>query len=1288
MAAEAASAQSMRVRISWGGETARRWQGTIEAVDAQLADPVPLGIEADEPGSMWLKDGRLMIRQRSGRTYDGVDLTVTGTDSSKLTIRLSGFDQPAPATPVEITLGELRAGEFDRQLDPAGNRLMAARAPNDRLPVHLEQDALVFAPGQRLGLTVDLRGLAVESGSKVRLRTELVAARASAPRWPGQARALWSDQQTVVAPAQELIRIDVPLAVGEGVYELVITATQISWLRLPKAARPRLGAAGGLGRRKIQLAVIDPARPEVPQEAESSLQVVEEIDPTNARWWERLSKVPQPPRLKRLWKGPLGNGYLDVIEHSLGRLARLRPSEKADEVPWEAYTLPIKQPGKPHVLEVMVPSDVDQTLGISILEPNSAGALYPLGIDSGLRRFDEIAAVQQPARWLRHRVLFWPKTKAPLVLITNRRRDVPAVYGSIRVLAGWSHLPRAFPAPEDHPRRLFAAYLDRPLFPENFSAEEATAPANDLGVDDWLTFYQGATRLVEYLNHVGYGGLMISVLADGSTIYPSRLLEPTPRYDTGTFLASGEDPVRKDVLEMLLRMFDREGLQMIAAVEFATPLPELERILRRGGPEAEGIAWIGPQGRAWLDVHPTRRGKAPYYNLLDPRVQEAMLAVTRELVARYAHHPSFAGLAVHLSPDGYAQLPGPEWGMDDATIARFEQDTQVELDGSGPERFARRAEVLSRRRLPQWLAWRAEQVGRFYHRLQEELSKVRPDDRLYLATARMLEGDAMRRWLKPSLTHRTGLADALHRGGAHPQSPLSNRISLAGAMLRVGIDPRLYRQRGGPVLLEGKTIGPQWSLARQAVRLEIGRMSAAEHPWRDLPVTGAVFYHEPQEVRVKSFDAKSPYQPTYTWLATTPMAAGAQNRRRFLRTMAMLDPEVLFDGSWQLPLGQEDSIRDLVALWHELPAVRFESVDDSPQGGPVTFRWAGQPDGTYAYVLNNAPFPVTARVRVSAPKGCRLEELTGRRQMAPLRGDAKGTYWTVDLEPYDAVGVRFSSTKARLHSPQVFWSPEVERRLAGRIEQLENRMAVLRDPPPLEVLDNSGFEAAGPPGQIPGWVVQTSPGATVRLDTAHRHEGRQSLHLASTGPAAAVISEPFRPPATGRLTIRVQLRGEQLGAPPPLKMTLFGGQGAHSFDLAIPQVGPNWHQVIAPLDDLPLDGVGPMRLRFDLTGPGEVWIDDVRLCDLEFSREELVPLVKLISPAEYHLEDGRVADCMRLLEGYWPRFLMAYVPAAQAPNPSQTVEPPHTEPEPVAKTKKSTGFVGRLKSLVPKRLRF
>ncbi len=52
--------------------------------------------------------------------------------------------------------------------------------------------------------------------------------------------------------------------------------------------------------------------------------------------------------------------------------------------PGQASPLPIRSVGKPHLLEVSYPSDVSQDLAISIVEPNAAGMVVPIGLDSGV----------------------------------------------------------------------------------------------------------------------------------------------------------------------------------------------------------------------------------------------------------------------------------------------------------------------------------------------------------------------------------------------------------------------------------------------------------------------------------------------------------------------------------------------------------------------------------------------------------------------------------------------------------------------------------------------------------------------------------------------------------------------------------------------------------------------------------------------------------------------------------------------------------------------------------------
>jgi hypothetical protein len=1277
----AAAGETMRVRVAWGGGAEQVWQGRIAVSEGALSEPRCLGIEADEPGSMWSDAGRLLFRQRSPRTYDGVDLLITAPLDAKLLVEVGPVNGPGQPTRVEISLANLVEGIHNTDLDDRGNRLLIRRMVDDKLRVTLKHDSLVFTPGETLRFALEPHLLEPDRQNKVRITIALVAARTS--------QDLRRPEEFVLSVGEPVsIEREVRLPEQEGIYDLVITATNAPVLRLPQASRVPIGWNKPLAQRKIQLLVLRPESPAMPAQTLVPPGSLVEIDPTSSKWWERLGKLPQWHRANWLWKGPLGNGHVSVVRHpTLGPVVQLTAPRDKGDVPWEAYTLPIDEPGQPYILEVDYPSDVPQTMGISIVEPNAAGAVLPIGIDSGIDQAEEVTGMIGPPQWNRHRLIFWPRTKAPLVLITNRRDREPAVYGKLRVYAVGEHLPRAFPG-QGQPERLLAAYLDRPLFPENFSASEAQGPMSDLGVDDWVTFYEGGTRLVEYLNYVGFNGLMVGVLADGSTIYPSQLLEPTPRYDTGVFFETGQDPMRKDVLEMLLRLFDRERLQLIPALEFGAPLPQLEALVRRGGPEVVGLQWIGPEGQTWQEAYPPQRGMAPYYNVLDPRVQEAMLAVVHELAARYGRHPSFGGLSLQLSAYGYAQLPGPDWGLDDATIARFEQMTRIRVPGEGPGRFAERARFLTGERAGEWLEWRADQLSRFYRRVQAEVTAARPGTRLYLAGAHLFGGQENERLLQPAL---------------------SKRLSMTESLLRMGIDARRYGSTKEIVLLRPERIAPRWSLGAQAVNLEIKQMPDVDRYFQELPEQGSLFFHKPQEIRLASFDAKSPFKPTYTWLATQAVPAGAQNRRRFVHSLATLDAQAIFDGGWELPLGQEDALRRLVAVYRRLPAIRFQRLTDQPGTSstqPVTIRYGTSGSSTYVYLVNDAPFASTVRLELAAGATCRLEELSGLREVPPLApGSGGNTSWTVELGAYDLVGVRLSAPDVRLARAQVSWPNEVQAALEARIGELGNRAAVLRPDflrsrPLWDVLQNPGFERpVGTNGQIPGWAASRQLGVTIGLDTREKREGLGAVRLATQGPVATLISEPFDPPSTGRVTISVWLRGANVAQQPPVRVSLVGKrEGQDFFCFAYlsgnqaPRAffGADWgaKPVSVPVNDLPLEGLSRLQLRFDLLGPGEIWIDDVQLSNLEFDKKEWPQLLKLIAPADAKLQRGDVGDCLGLLEGYWPQFLMTHVPMEQ--NPVSQVpagsRPPASRPQ--KEPPHTPGIIDRMRKYVPDRWRF
>lgn len=1287
--------QSIRLRVVWGGGAEKTWYGSISLSSGTLAAPQCLGVEADEPGSMWLEDERqLVVRQRSPRSFDGVDLTAVAPLDAKLTIHLAAAEDPAEPVVIEMPLSGLAEQLRNEQLDRFGNRLLVHRAPGDALRVRFQRESLIFAPGEVFRLAVEPSLLSVPPGGRVQIRAQLVPARTQ--------RELWSANKTFDASQPTPIAFEVPLPSQEGIYDLVFSA--VPWPPWQQAVRQPLAWRKPVAERTVQLLVLQASRPAPARASQTELVTLVPLDPANPRWWDIIGKLPQLPRIQRLWKTPLGSGHSETWRHPLGEMVRLAPSAQTPDVSWEAYTLPISQPGKPHVLEVELPSEVPQTLGISILEPNAAGALMPIGLDSAVDVQSDGFGVAAGQR-LRHRLIFWPRTSSPLLLMTNCQGRLPAVYGKIRLLGGWEQLPPASPAPLRSGWRLLAAYYDRPLFHKNFGGSEALDGWSGHSLDDWVTFYEGGTRLIEYLHYVGYNGLMISVMADGSSIYPSALIEPTPRYDKGVLFATGQDPIRKDVLEMLFRLFNREQLTLIPALDFGAPLPALEAAERRGSPGVQSLRWIGPEGKPLTQLEPPYRGLAPYYNLLDPVVQEQMLAVIREVAARYGHHPSFGGVAIQLSARGYAQLPPPEWGLDDRTISRFEQETGIKVPGSGAERFAQRAAFLLGPQREAWLHWRAETVAKFYNKVQSQLRAIRPDARLYLAGSNVLAGGDSQYQLRPALTRR---------------------VTMYESLLRVGLHVQHYRGQGRPVLLRPERVAPSSLPAAHALSLEMEQLPDLDRCFQGMSVPGSLFFHQPQELRVASLDGRSPFQPCYAWLVVQAAQVESRNRRRFVRSLAALDSQVLVDGGWLLPMGQEESIRSLFVAYRNLPAVRFATaagaIGQEADGGsgdesakaldtartqPVLIRKAVHAERTFVYAVNDFPFPVVATVRLQAPSGCHMEELSGLRQVPAPVEDSRGKVWTISMQPYDFLAVQFSSPSVAFSDLRVHLPPEVEQALQERIRRLGSRTSALTNPAPLPALGNPGFEKPGTSEEpLPDWAVTKRAGVLIQADRTQSRSGQYSARITSTGPIACLVSRPFAAPQTGRLTMSVWLRVAEGAQQPPLRLAIEGridgrpyyryaevgalptatlaGQspplGAHQ--PPVTPIGSNWTQFVFAVDDLLLEGVSQLRVRFDLIGAGEVWVDDVQVFDLAFGEIERRELAKLITVAEYLFQTRRLAECARLLDGYWPRFLEAFVPVEPALPVAQ--KPPEPEPPPPPRT----GVLDRLKGILPESLRF
>jgi hypothetical protein len=144
----------VRLRIVWCRGEPRAWQGTIRVTSGSLSDPIPLGLEPDAPGSMFLVDSAtLQVFPRTPRNFDGVDLRVQAPPDARLIVSLTAADSE-PLDPIEVPIARVLKGIQQYDLDERQNRLLVQRSPGDSLRVTLARDSLVFSPGEKLELDV------------------------------------------------------------------------------------------------------------------------------------------------------------------------------------------------------------------------------------------------------------------------------------------------------------------------------------------------------------------------------------------------------------------------------------------------------------------------------------------------------------------------------------------------------------------------------------------------------------------------------------------------------------------------------------------------------------------------------------------------------------------------------------------------------------------------------------------------------------------------------------------------------------------------------------------------------------------------------------------------------------------------------------------------------------------------------------------------------------------------------------------------------------------------------
>jgi hypothetical protein len=201
-------------------------------------------------------------------------------------------------------------------------------------------------------------------------------------------------------------------------------------------------------------------------------------------------------------------------------------------------------------------------------------------------------------------------------------------------------------------------------------------------------------------------------------------------------------------------------------------------------------------------------------------------------------------------------------------------------------------------------------------------------------------------------------------------------------------------------------------------------------------------------------------------------------------------------------------------------------------------------------------------------------------------------------------------------------------------------------------LPNPGFEESGSDGApLPGWELPVAH-AGWTIDEEGPRSGQRSLQLRAEGRRTELESPELALEGSRFVTMTLWMRSNRSAARVEIAFEA-RIDGAGFRQEAVVEAGKSWKQFSFRVDQLPPGRMQNARLHIKPADSCRLWIDDVEIDAQSFSAEEVRQLTKTLSSVKLAWEEGRYADCQRLLDGYWAQLLLSepvaspLVPAAR-----------------------------------------
>ncbi|MEM7785520.1 MAG: family 10 glycosylhydrolase, partial [Planctomycetota bacterium] len=917
---------------------------------------------------------------------------------------------------------------------------------------------------------------------------------------------------------------------------------------------------------------------------------------------------------------------------------------------WVAIPIEIESPGKPHTLGVNFIGQNQIAMGCSLLEPDSEGQIPVYGFDSGVYLpyslvKDEYLGINQ-----RHQMLVWPKSRRPYLLVSNRHAESSVVVGEVEVSVGIHDSESGETYDARKPTRRKMAFYESPLFAQDFGVVLTRQHDSEASRHDWSFFYEGAKRFIKFLKSQKYKGALLTVARDGSSIYPSDLIRPTQRFDNGMSLGNGEDPIRKDVLELLLRMFEREGLELVPVFDLSFPLPNLER----GTSEKSAAGIVSSSGDL---VNGQDVSGLPIYNPLDQNVNHEVAELVREFLDRYQDRVALSGIGITCHGQSYTMLPGRFWIYDEQTLRRFLL-TKIGLDQL-PNSEPKMRELIMSQFREEWFHWRAERLTTWYEQLASEISSKVPGGKLFVAPLDFYQHEELSNAMAPSIGEKSEFSDVMKSVGF--QRRLIQGMKLDGTSNHT-------------VFLNPTRIAPDESLVQRKYDVTARNSERVRQYFSDPEISGELLLTRASWAHFEQLQQQSPFGTQRSQLLRLqPMQPlGKFLRQRFAETIHQRDSRLLVDGGWILSSGRHSETDAFFKVFNQLPDAKFEDIHSGTwqpaDEFPVVVRQLKQESSYWFYAVNSSPWPVKVKLwaQTNDLSGFHLSSLssvqfvrknsinqasTGKLQLVPLE---------IEIEPFGLVGGFSESGIEGIADFDFEFPAEAEQVIRKQIYAMQAKLIDSQNSGTLEGLNNPDFENEGEIESF-GWDrgEQAKDQVTVTETPAFGEDDTANLSLlmenSSNGPVW-VRSNPFPAPVTGRLSLSVWLKTDSPDRQPPIRLSVeaqnspteyyrFGSIGSLSPQPEANQLEGNWKRFAVHFDDVPANPETRLRVGLDLMGPGRVFVDQVEIFDRWFDGNDAKAVTQILASTGPLLARKNTLDrCRRLITNYWGLFLDEFLP--------------------------------------------